>query len=79
MYFPSLYALPLYASLVCFPLREAGGFCKRKERGREGGRGRRRERRESENKLTYLLCFLKKEEEGERVCERINRLTFYVF
>jgi hypothetical protein len=35
VYFPSLYILPLYASLVCFVLRETGGFYKRKERGRE--------------------------------------------
>jgi hypothetical protein len=28
--------LPLYAFLVYFLLRETGGFCKRKERRREG-------------------------------------------
>jgi len=32
---PSLYMLPLYTSLVCFLLREIGGFRKRKERGGE--------------------------------------------
>jgi hypothetical protein len=44
--------LPLYTSLVCFLLRETGGFCKRKERGRKeerGRRGRRREREEGES------------------------------
>jgi hypothetical protein len=59
---PSLYMLPLYTSLVCFLLREIGGFRKRKERegGGEGERDRQRERereRERENKQTYLLCF----------------------
>jgi predicted cupin superfamily sugar epimerase len=69
--------LPLYASLVCFLLRETGGFYKRKERGREGGEEGGRESVRI-HRLTFYL-FLKKKEEGGRECVKINRLTFYVF
>jgi hypothetical protein len=53
MSFHSLYALPLYASLVGFLLREAGGFCKRKEREREGGEGGERGESIRINRLTF--------------------------
>jgi hypothetical protein len=66
MCFPSFYILPQYTSLIYFLLREIRGFCKRKERGREGEREGGRV-----NKQTYQLYFLKKEEERAR----INRLT----
>jgi hypothetical protein len=38
-------------------------------------RGGGEKERESKNKQTYLLCFLKKEEDRDRV--KINRLTFF--
>jgi hypothetical protein len=53
---PSLYMLPLYTFLVCFLLKDG--------REREG-------ERESKNKQTYLLCFLKKKERG-----RENKQTY---
>jgi hypothetical protein len=52
---PSLCVLLLYTFLVCFFLKEGGG--------REG-------ERESKNKQTCLVCFLKKEEEREQKKER---------
>jgi hypothetical protein len=45
--------LPLYASLVCFLLRETGGSCKRKER--EEGR-RRRKKEEGEGGRESVEC-----------------------
>jgi hypothetical protein len=65
MCFPSLYVLPfpLCASSLCFVLRVIGDFVREK---REGGR-------ESKNKQTYLLCFLK-EEDRERQSE--NKQTY---